>query len=289
MKGANDFFMKTYLDCIPCFFGQALFTARTLKLDPKTIKGILDQLGSALAHIPMDCPPPETGRMVYKIVKEASGVDDPFRSIKDESIQGALKRYPSLKALVIGSNDPLDTAVRLAIAGNVIDFGINRTFDLEEEISRALRVKPVCYHLNAFRERLERAENILFLGDNAGETVFDRILIETLGRPVTYAVKEKPIINDATYEDAVKSGLKNVAHIVSSGCDTPGTILERCSETFVEIIKKSDLIISKGQGNFEALFGEPLPIFFLLKVKCKTVASHLDVDEGALILKGMQG
>jgi uncharacterized protein with ATP-grasp and redox domains len=276
--------MKTFLDCIPCFFAQALFTARALNQDDEVIKKILDQLGSALKDISMDCPPPETGRTVYKIVRLFTGIEDPYHHLKAESIEKALKLYPSLKAMVQESEDPIDTAVRLAIAGNVIDFGVNRSFKIEEEIQRVLKETPSPFHIDLFRQELEKVENILYLGDNAGETVFDRILIETMGLPVTYAVRERPIINDAILEDAIKSGLGDVATLVSSGCDTPGTILNRCSRDFLERFEKAELIISKGQGNFEALFGTKLPIFFLLKVKCRTVAEHIGLEEGSLVL-----
>ncbi|MFH1488862.1 MAG: ARMT1-like domain-containing protein [Pseudomonadota bacterium] len=276
--------MKTFLDCIPCFFGQALFTARALNQDDEVIKKILDRLGSALKDIPMDCPPPETGRTVYQIVREVTGIEDPYHHLKAESIEKALKLYPSLKTMVQESEDTIDTAVRLAIAGNVIDFGVNRSFKIEEEIHRVLRERPAPFHIDLFRRKLERAENILYLGDNAGETVFDRILIETMGLPVTYAVRERPIINDAILEDALKSGLGDVATLVSSGCDTPGTILNRCSKVFLERLEKAELIISKGQGNFEGLFGTKLPAFFLLKVKCRTVAEHIGLKEGSLVL-----
>ena len=278
--------MKTFLDCIPCFFSQALFTARTVKQDDKTIKKILDRLGERISGLSMDSPPPESGRIVYEIVREATGIDDPFASLKSKSIQKALRLYPSLKARVENSPNPLDTAARLAIAGNVIDFGVNRKFEIEDEIRKVLKERPTIYDFECFKEKLEKAKNILYLGDNAGETVFDRILMETIGKRVIYAVRERPIINDATYEDALRSGIGDIAEIVSSGSDAPGTILHRCSASFLDTLDASDLIISKGQGNFESLYGEKWPIFYLLKVKCRTVAGHLGLREGSLILMG---
>ena len=183
------------------------------------------------------------------------------------------------------SNDPLESAVRLAIAGNVIDFGANPDFQLEEEIQETLHLEPVINNYDAFRQNLETAQNILYIGDNAGETVFDRILIEAMARPVTYVVRERPIINDATMEDAIKSELDEVADIVSSGWDGPGVGLKGVSEPFLRHYNRADLIISKGQGNYETLSGEQGPIFYLLKAKCPVIARNLGVDKGQTVIK----
>ncbi|MBW1764492.1 MAG: DUF89 family protein, partial [Deltaproteobacteria bacterium] len=138
---------------------------------------------------------------------------------------------------------------------------------------------------NRFRKGLDKASEILYIGDNAGECVFDRVLIEEVQKPVIYVVRDVPIINDATYEDAVQAGLDKVADILSSGTDGPGTILKRCSSEFKSIYKKSKFIISKGQGNYEALSNERRPIFFLLKTKCHVIADDLGINKGDIVLK----
>lgn len=277
--------MNTYLDCIPCFLKQALFAARAATNDDKRIKEVLDRVARLTPSIPLGNPPPETARLVYGAVREVTGVEDPFKAHKEKSIQKALSLYDELKSLVKNSKDPLHTAVRVAIAGNVIDLGVNQAFDLEAEMKDLLQRRLSARHYRCFTQNLEKARTVLYLGDNAGETVFDRILIEALGRDTVYAVREVPIINDATFEDAEKSGISEVARIVSSGCDAPGTILKRCSPEFLEIYNNSDLIISKGQGNFESLSEEKGPVFFLFKVKCPVIAGHIGVDIGEMILK----
>lgn len=277
--------MKTYLDCIPCFFKQALFAARAALDDEARIKTVLDKVGMLVSEIPLNSSPPETGREVYRTIREVTGVDDPFRDLKGKSIDKALALYPTLKHLLGEAKEPLKTAVRLAIAGNVIDFGANPDFQLEQDIQEVLQKKPAINHYQAFKEKLARAQDILYLGDNAGETVFDRLLIETMGKPVTFVVREIPIINDATAEDAISSGLDNVAAIVSSGCDAPGTVLGGCSEPFLAHFNKADLIISKGQGNYETLSHEKRPIFFLLKAKCPMIARDLGVKAGDIVIK----
>ena len=277
--------MKTYLDCIPCFFKQALFAARAALDDEEKIKQVLDRIGELVSEIPLHNSPPETGREVYRIVREVTGVNDPFASLKDESIRKALALYPSLKELVKTSGDSLETAVRLAVAGNIIDFGADPDFELEQDIQEALRKEPAINHFDVLKNKLRGAREILYLADNAGETVFDKIFIEAMAKPVVYAVRDRPVINDATIEDAIKSGLDEVARVVSSGCDAPGVIPNRCSEEFLDLFQRAALIISKGQGNYETLSSEQRPVFYLLKAKCPVIARDLGVKQGDTVIK----
>jgi uncharacterized protein with ATP-grasp and redox domains len=277
--------MRTYLDCFPCFLQQALRAARQATDDPVTIKQVLDEVGRMLGSIPMQSPPPQTGAWIYQKVSRITGNPDPYRELKQTSIARALALYPELKQRVADSPDPLLTAIRVAIAGNVIDFGVNRVFDLEADVADVLEKDfAVCDDLE-FRAALDRAEDVLYLGDNAGETVFDRVLIETIGKKVTYVVRGAPIINDATYEDAVQSGLDRVASIVSSGLTAPGTLLEQCSDDFRDRFQQAGFIISKGQGNYEGLSGQNEPVFFLLKAKCPVISRDIGVDQDAILLK----
>lgn len=279
--------MRTYLDCLPCFLSQALRAGRIATDDEKKIKRLLDEVGMALKDIPLECTPPEAGILIYGKVREISGVFDPYRETKIENTEKALSLYPRLKKLVRESTDPLLTAIRIAIAGNVIDFGVNENFDIEKEVEETLQKEFAIFDYESFKERLGQVDKVLYLGDNAGESVFDKILIEELKKPVTYAVREIPVINDVTWDDALMAGLDEVATIISSGTNAPGTILKTCSSEFMEIYENSDMVISKGQGNYEALSEDKRPIFFLLKVKCHVIASDLDVKEGDIVLKGI--
>lgn len=277
--------MRTYLDCIPCFFRQALFACRAVTDDERKIKLVLDRIGAFLPEIPLISSPPETAAEIYKIISEVTHVDDPFKKIKRESITSALELYPDLKRRMLDSHNRLETGLRLAIAGNVIDFGANQNFMLRDDIEEILKKDFAICHFKEFERTLESAEKILYLADNAGETVFDRILIEEINRSVIYAVRGKPVINDATVEDAMESGLDKMATIISSGCDVPGTILERCTGDFLSHFRSADLIISKGQGNYETLSSAKRPIFHLLKVKCPLIAQHLRACDGDIVLK----
>ncbi|MEA3492986.1 MAG: ARMT1-like domain-containing protein [Candidatus Margulisiibacteriota bacterium] len=288
--------MKTYLDCIPCFFRQALDAARMAGADETVQKKVLDELARLVPGLALEASPPEIGREIYALVAKISGEKDPFLKVKKKSNELALGFYPKLKKRVKGSSDPLLTAVELAIAGNIIDYGVKNSLDIEketakifsedEEIEKA-ESKSVFDYLS-FGKAAKSNPSILYLADNAGEVVFDRVLIEELfrmGKKITYVVKESPVINDALREDAVGCGIDKVATIISSGSDAPGTVLKYCSPEFIQIFNQAKMIISKGQGNFEALSEEKNPIFFLFRAKCPVVARDIGGRLGDVILK----
>ncbi|MFP4081904.1 MAG: damage-control phosphatase ARMT1 family protein [Candidatus Aminicenantes bacterium] len=276
--------MKTYLDCYPCFFKQTLKTSRLITSDEKKIRQILAEVSITLPTLSLDATPPEIGKEVYRIISQMTGVDDPYKEIKDTCTRQALSLYPRMKTWIDSSKDGLMTAVRLSIAGNIIDFGAQADFNLEEDIHKILSQDFAINHYRDLCGDLAKAERILYVADNAGETVFDRLLIEEIGKPVIYAVRESAVINDATLEDAILSGVNEVAEIISSGCDAPGTILRLCSEEFLNIYRSADVVISKGQGNYEGLSGEKGPIYFLLKAKCPVIAQDIGIQDGSIVL-----
>lgn len=284
--------MKTYLECIPCFFKQALEASRLSGADETTQKEVLDKLSRLVPEIRLSSTPPEMGRIIYRLVSKITGERDPFKEIKQKSNKQSLKLYPELKAKIESSNDRLLSAVRLAIAGNIIDYGVTNHFVIEEEIENCLRRNFAIFDYGDFKETLDKADGILYLADNAGEVIFDKVLIEEIkkldaprGRQIFYVVRDKPVINDALVEDARACGIEEVAEIVSSGADAPGTILELCSQEFLKLYEQARMIISKGQGNFEALSDEDKPIFFLLKAKCPVIAKDIGCSFGDMILK----
>jgi len=276
--------MKSYLDCYPCFFKQAIKTSRMITSDEKKIWQILNEVSLSLPDVPFGATPPEIGREVYRIISKRTGIKDPYRKIKEKCTRQALSLYPELKKLINSAEDRLMTAVRISIAGNIIDYGANFDFDLKKDIGTILSQDFSINHYQEFCEALDKARKILYLADNAGETVFDRLLIEEINRPVIYVVRAHPIINDATREDALLAGIDKVADIVSSGCDAPGNILKFCSDKFLSIYRSADLIISKGQGNYEGLSDEERPIFFLLRAKCHVIASDIGINEESIVL-----
>ena len=206
---------------------------------------------------------------------------------KVDSITEALALFPKLKQIINESDNRLLTAVRIAIAGNIIDFGVNETFNLIDDVEKILTQEFAVSDFDAFKDSVHKAKTILYIGDNAGESVFDKLLIEEMDKKTYYAVREIPIINDSTYEDAVNSGLEDVTTIFSSGVKAPGTILNQCNDEFLDLFKSADLVISKGQGNYEGSSDVKRPLFFLLKAKCEVIAKDIGVKKNDIILKGI--
>jgi len=281
--------MRTYLDCLPCFLRQALEAARLATPDENIHRKVLNRGMVVLSEASLTSPPPETARLVYRAIKEATACGDPYRELKLKYNRIAKGMYPRLKELVARAEDPLLAAARIAIAGNIIDFGVGSDFDLEGALSEAMASEFAIDDYSRFRESLAGTKKVLYLGDNAGEIVFDKVLIEVLGkngRHITYGVKGQPVINDCTLADARFVEMDKFAQVISDGSDTPGTILKLCSPEFVAAYRGADMVICKGQGNYETLsLAKDRSIYFLLKVKCPVIARDLGVSIGGIVLK----
>ncbi|MBK5967302.1 MULTISPECIES: damage-control phosphatase ARMT1 family protein [Thiorhodovibrio] len=277
--------MQVYLDCWPCFLRQALSAARRAGASAELQRAILEETMTALRELGSDATPPEMGERIHRLVRERARAPDPYLEVKREATGQALALLPTLRQRVEESDDPLHTAVRIAIAGNIIDHGVAETFDLEATLERVLQATPPIDDLQVLREALERVDDVLYLADNAGETVFDRVLIETLSLPVRYAVKAGPVLNDATREEAVAAGLDQVAEIIDTGCDAMGAPLGLCSPDFRDRFNRARLIIAKGQANYETLRGVDAPICFLLQAKCSVIAGDIGVPTGSVIIQ----
>jgi len=278
--------MKTYFDCIPCFVRQALDAVRFITDDQTVHERVLREVLSAISQMDLGMPPPVMGQQIHRLIRSLTGQDDPYRQVKDEFNNLALQWCEQLKARVANATNPMETALRLAIAGNIIDFGVNSQLDesvVSDAIEHAL-TNELVGSFQAFRERVVSAQDILYLADNAGEIVFDRLLIEQLpAEKITLVVKGYPVINDATIADAQKVGITDLVEVIDNGSDAPGTILEECSQEFQRRFEAADLIIAKGQGNYETLSDVDKEMFFVLKVKCSVIAKHLDCPVGSLI------
>ena len=280
--------MKTSLDCIACFVRQALDAARMVSPDQALHERMLREVLRWTAEMDLNASPPVLAQRIHRRLRKITGVADPYRAAKDWWNRLAMSLQPDLEAMVKGASDPLATAVRLAIAGNVIDMGVNSNVteaDLRRAMSQAMH-EPFTGDLTVFREAVVGARSILYLADNAGEIVFDRLLIEQLSPArVTLAVRGAPVLNDATLADARAAGLDKIVELIDNGSDAPGTILDECKEDFRRRFFAADLILAKGQGNFETLSEEPRDIFFLFKAKCPVVAAHVGVPVGTHVLK----
>jgi hypothetical protein len=288
--------MKTYLECIPCFYRQALDAARLAGADEIVQKKIIDELSKLIPDFPLEASPPEMGKEIYSLLGKISGVKDPFKEIKQNSNKMALSLYSELKQEINNSEDRLLTAVKLSIIGNIIDYGAKNSLNVAEEIDHLFQGNfiinnennPTTFKYNQFKEALNKIDTIIYLADNAGEVVFDRLLIEELveklGKQVIYVVRSKPIINDALIGDALFCGINKVAKVISSGSDAPGILLKYCSGEFIRLYQQAELIISKGQGNYESLSEEDKLIFFLFRAKCPVIAEDVGCNVGDMVL-----
>jgi damage-control phosphatase, subfamily I len=279
--------MKTSLDCIPCLMRQALDAARLVSTDSAVHGQIIRDILRWGGEIDLEQSPPAMSQRIHHRLREITGANDPYREAKNRLNHVAMELIPALRAEIESASDPLLMAARLAIAGNRIDMGIFGNLT-EEDVRQAVKqafTEPFYGEMDQFRQAVEQAQSILYLADNAGEIAFDRLLVERiLPERVTFVVRGAPVINDATFADAQAVGLDQIVHVIGNGSDAPGTILDDCSQEFNSRFDDANLIIAKGQGNFETLSHEPRNLFFLFKVKCPLVADHVHQPVGTQML-----
>ena len=282
--------MELHLDCIPCTQQQALRAARACGVPPQRQEMILRSVLEHLAEADWNVTPMSLGMYVHRTVRRLSGVDDPFSQAKARSNELALQLYPQLRDTVREADDPLHMAVRLAIAGNIMDLGALGDFDLEATLQRVADLDFALDDSADFAQHLDQATSLILFADNAGEIVFDRLLIETIlaRQPleVSVVVKSGPFINDATVRDAHEAGLTDLSGVdilrVGNGDDDGGPAYD--SDEVSSWIRDHDVVIAKGQGNYEALSGHT-GVFFMLMAKCPAVAQHIGVEVGDIIMQ----
>ena len=267
---------------------QTLETINLASDDATVHEKALREILAILSRMDFDKEPVIMGRKIQHLIQRLSGNSDPYRALKQEFNQMALDLYPQLKAQVSTADNAFETAARLALAGNMIDFGTGRmlstaqvTATIELAISAELKGD-----IQSLEKAARTACSILYLGDNCGEIVFDRLFIEQMVPDrVTYVVRAAPIINDVTMDDARFTGMTDQTRVIDNGSDAPGTLLSECSPEFKTAFENADLIIAKGQGNYETLHTSERPIFFMLKVKCPAVARHIGQEIGSYVIK----
>ena len=283
--------MKAKPDCIPCLFRQALNTTRVVTPDPAVQTRVLKTLARRLGGLSMNQSPAALSQPVYDIVARVTGVRDPYARQKRDTNAAALALLPRLERLVDRSRDPLKAAIHLAVAGNIIDLGIGHAFDLRRDVTRIMRQPFALDDYAAFRRELQPGRRLLYLGDNCGEIVFDRVLAEHLvaaGLAVTFVVKAGPVINDATLADARTAGMVNVCPVITTGSNDIGVHWSHVSAAFRRHVREADLILAKGHGNFETCVGRKGNYYFLLKAKCDMVAAELGVRLGDTVFTHVQ-
>lgn len=282
--------MNLKSDCLACLFNQSLRVAKNLKLDEEQSKSLLHVASSAIAHY-NEVSPPVAASDLYPKLADCIGVEDVYEQLKAHSTAEAIKLLPSVRQSVEQEPNRVKGAIRAAVAGNVIDFATPTHFDLYEEFEKVFHTPFTLDDETAFLERLERADSLMILGDNAGEHVFDKLLLEEIGKAYPnlqcyYAVRGCPIINDVTMKEATEIDIESVATVIDSGVDTPGLVYERASDAFMALYNQMDLIIAKGMGNYECL-NEVADdrIYHLFKVKCDVVSQSVGAKLGSLVFK----
>jgi uncharacterized protein with ATP-grasp and redox domains len=273
--------LKSEPPCLVCALNQTLKTIRLAEAEPPEQVELLRRAMDALKDVSLELSPAEISTIAIDSARRHLQDSDPFRRIKDEHTRIALALYPHFRELVQADANPILAATKLSASANLIDLGARQdvalTKEMEREAGRELRKNDI----RQFEEELRTASSLLWIADNAGESVFDRLLLEQLeGLDVWIGVKGGPILNDVTMEDARTSGLGKLGRLISTGSDCLGISRDSCSEEFLELLDGVDIVVAKGHANFETLNRWGREIFFLLKAKCEVVARELGVDIG---------
>jgi hypothetical protein len=286
--------MKLEMTCYGCLICQMEKLLNGMDLPRIRKTAILREIIACASSMDPELPPPNYGREIHTLLKKLINDSDPYAEQKKKSNDAALSLVPEIKNILAQSKDPLKTALQISISGNIIDYGApgsSDRVDIKKSLLHALDTPLDEALYGAFKKELSHSRQILVVGDNAGEIVFDRFLIEQMReKSVTYAVRGLPIINDATREDARLAGIDTLARVIDTGDSTPGIVFSRSSDEFLHAFSGADLIILKGQGNFETLFGENLQyytgksthLYFLFKVKCSPVSAMTTLSEGSI-------
>ena len=282
-------------DCRECYEKQIRELAALCKLDD----AVLEQMRVIKDEVLADAGderirPDRMGELIARVTP-LLGTDDPYRDIKRAYNQLMLDREQDCAERILAADEPFQLALRYAVAGNLIDFGGKTAFTRDDVTALIDRVPEISFSVDdsmALLDAVRRARSIMYLGDNCGEIVLDKLVIREILREnpdvqVTYGVRGGPVINDVTVEDAAQVGMGAVARVLSSGVATPTTVPSASSEEFQRAFFEADLIISKGMGNFEMLVdgcGRE-DVYFLLMTKCAHVARLVDAPLRSFVCK----
>jgi uncharacterized protein with ATP-grasp and redox domains len=276
-------------DCIHCVFRASLNAIRNLTSDEETTKRLVQRILEipALRGLDWSVTSPQVIESAWLAIAEGLGEEDPYRQLKERQMLGAMELYPLLKKLIAGSQNPLETAIRIAVMGNWIDLmWSSGSEDVEYLIAKLENMPFSSEALSQLANAIASSKILVYLGDNSGEIVFDKLLIETVKdlHPVDifFVVRSHPTLNDATLREAQMIGMQQAAVVLENGINGPfpGTSVARCSERVRDLLIRADLVISKGGGNFDSLHEERhllKKIAFLLMSKCTPYVSHFGV------------
>lgn len=279
--------MKTSLDCMECNIKQLIKISKLFDIPEEKQAEASKKLFKMLSEISFDYSNPFIMGETWKIITEVYHNDNPYKELKKFYNKLLFDLYEEIKEVIINSENKFETALKIAVIGNIIDFGARHKFTKEDLLDRINEYNNVCFKIDdsdLLEKAILKAKSLLYIGDNCGEIVLDKLFIEIIktlnpNLKVVFGVRGGPIINDVTIEDALDVNLQEVAEVVSSGIAIPGTIVEKSSLEFQELFNRSEVIIAKGQGNYESLSETKRDkLFLMLMVKCDYVAKILNVN-----------
>ncbi len=275
--------MKACIDCLPCLGKNAVDSAKRSTYAPELRKKIVAQSFQLLSQADLSMPPPYYARKILNLANQLAGQQDLYGAEKRRSNELAEKLLLELPNIPQYNPDDFESRIRLAIAGNILDFGIYCDLDIASalEVVKQAFAKPLdSAAVKRVKERMDSAERILYVLDNCGEAVFDRVFMEPYREKIVLGVRGCNVFNDVTREDLKDCGLEGFTKgVVSNGPEGyPGVILQEASEDFLKEFNSADLVISKGQGNFETLSDSTAPIAFLFLAKCPVVLREINAE-----------
>ncbi len=278
-------------DCIGCLINQSVKVADAIDADKILKTQLISSIEAMSKNFSFLDTPPEIAADIYKKMALIANKKDLYDDVKALSTKKALSFVPLVKDKLLHSKNRLLTATKIAVAGNVIDLATEIEFDLADELDKIFDTEFAINDFKILENSLLTAKNVVILGDNVGEHIFDYIFIEVLKElypdsNYSYFVRGTPIINDVTIVEAKELGFHNICNLVDSKVNTPGFTYSRASKEAQELFDIADLVISKGMGNYECLSPSHRDkICFLLKVKCGVVANSLKKEIGDIICK----
>lgn len=277
--------METTLDCVPCIVNSFIRLLKLGNLSEEDKEEATRKLLRFVSDADYKKSPPVLGREIHRMIRKQLNNPDPYKEIKIKYNRMMLDLYTALKDKAASVKDSFDMAMRFAIAGNVIDFGPKDQLDITDTINRVVNSEIKIDDSILLRKDLENANMILYVGDNCGEIVLDKIFLENINVSNKYfAVRGGPVLNDVTIEDALMVGMDEIATIISTGDDAPGAVWNSTSIEFQEIFTKADVIISKGQGNLEGLMGLNENVYYLLVTKCDLIGKYIGTQKGDFVV-----
>lgn len=274
--------------CIPCIIGQAYNTSRLFpECNREGQLKIIKEVCAYVENIDENFSAPLFSSIMQSIIETNLDLDNPYKDIKKKNRTSAERYIPYLENIIDDSEDRLEVALKAAILGNTIDFAANPNFDIEKDLNQISSDNIALEMYEKFKSEFNNAKTILYIGDNYEEALFDKLLLRELkDKDVTFVTRSKPILNDITLHDAKVLGIDTICKVIESGSKIAGTVIEDCTNEFKELYNSSDLVISKGQGNYETLLDEERAIYFLFKVKCNVISERagFPLGKGVLLL-----